>query len=144
MVAVNDMDLHDFKLKVSGALCRCKRRMSFKTLQLGTPFSCHFLGLRPLKNCVKYGFLWFLELPSTVLFNNCSDCRLIPVHGRARPETKPISFRFPRLFSKKAYSRCYNSRLGRTHSPAPTSKIRPTRTSSRTSRSTSPPRPPPS
>ena len=82
--AAGDVDLPDFTLGVSGALCRRKRRFSFKTLRFKTPFSCQFLGLR----CVKCGFLRFLSFSNSSV-DNCSACRLVLGHRRARLETKP-------------------------------------------------------
>ena len=68
--------------------------------ELRTPFSCHFLGLRPLIHYVKCGFLRFLELSNTALWNNCNACKMIPVHRRARLETKPVLFRFFQEFRR--------------------------------------------
>ena len=71
--------------------------------------SCCFLNLRPLIDCVKCGLLRFLELLSTVLLNNCSACRLIPVHGRARSRRPNLfHFVFPNYFERltQVYQTC--------------------------------------
>ena len=48
-----------------------------------------------MSNVVSFGFL---SCRTHLCSTNCSACRLIPVHRRARLETKPVSFRFPVFF----------------------------------------------
>ena len=120
MDAAIDVDLHDFKLEVSKSQCKRKRRISFKTLQLRTPFSCHFLGLGPLRKHAKCVFLRFLVFSNTALLNNCNACRLIPAYRRARLETKPVSFRFSQAILQGSFRLWHrsNSPGGATQKPA--------------------------
>ena len=92
--------------KASGAtwLRRCKRRMSFKTLQLGTPFSCHVLGLRPPKKLCQ---IWCPSMSRVAEHSSVQQLQRLQIDSCARastPRDQPYFFPFSQAIFSKAYS----------------------------------------
>ena len=152
MDAASGLDLRDLKLEVSGAPRRRERRISFKGNTM-------FLSLfRPLTSN-KLRQMRFPSFSRVVKHSSVNQLQRLQIDSCARARTPRTQICFV-PFSQVIFGRpihvlqlCPSSpkaRLalsiqpGHTSSPVPTSTTQLTRTPSRTSRSTSPVRPPPS